>query len=338
MINPNEKFALLALPKGGLDDSITDLMLVNGLYLTQTLPLPIADHWQRWIGDLRTKDIREAGAYLLLARPSQSPDILDGDNQSLMQDVCRYWDALLIVETPYVGKSPTLLTGANVSGEIKILQLLDLRQPQRRTYNQRAILRRLQQSDFANATGVAAGLASITSGKDHVRLKRALFAFFSGIHDTRHDERLHQFCRCIDGIILSGRGSGRKDFKSRTALFMGAGNEDVADEIYQMRSAVEHLRPAESEAVGCANLKEKRTRVLVRDVQAEMIARHCLTKILTDDNLLQQFKDDSNIEQFWVESDCVRKCRWGDAMDFCGELAHVVDEKFVDDNDLGLPN
>ena len=338
VIADGEKFSLLVLPRMGLDDAITGLTLPGGLCLTRTLPLAIADHWQRWVGELRTKDIEGAGAYLLLSRHSQTPDVLDGDNQSLMQTVCQYWDAVMIVGTPFVSSCPKLLTGANVSGEIRIRQLSDLRIPVRRAYNQNAILRRLQSHDFDNAVVVSDNLSRIASGPGHVRLKRALSAFFTGIHDQRHDERLHQFCRCIDGIILSGKGSGRKDFNSRTALFIGSGHEVIADEIYQMRSAVEHLRPAESEAVACADLKAQRTRVLTRSVQAEMIARHCMRRILMTDNLLCQFKDDTYIGQFWTQSDSDRRSAWGDSIDFNNQLESAVDMQFVDNSDLGLPD
>jgi hypothetical protein len=36
--------------------------------------------------------------------------------------------------------------------------------------------------------------------------------------------RLYQYCRCIDGLILSEPGNGAKQFKSRTELFMDRAN------------------------------------------------------------------------------------------------------------------
>lgn len=336
MIEPNVKFSLLALPRVNLAGLDADLALSKGLQVTRTLPLPIEDHWQRWIGEIRTRQLQDAGCYLWVTGPTSTPEVLDADNQELMRRICGFLDALLVVETPHCAANPFLLTGANVSGEIRVRQLSDLPMPIRRAYNQKAILRALTQQDFESAAVVADALSRITAEQQHMRLKRAISAFLAGIHETRHDERLHQFCRCIDGIVLSGKGSGKKDFKSRTALFTGAGHEAVADEIYEMRSAVEHLRPAESEAVGCADLKAQRIRVIERAVQAEIIARHCLNRILLSADLLRRFESDDQIKQFWALSEDEQRKAWG-VLNFDGDLAQAVETQFVGNDDLGLP-
>ena len=333
MIESNEKFSLLSLPRVSLTSLDGDLVLSNGLRVMRTLPLSIEDHWQRWIGEIRVNELQDAGCYLLVTGQTSSPEILDADNQELMQRICGFLDALLIVETPYCAASPFLLTGANVSGEIRIRQVSNLHTPIRHRSAKR---RTLQQRDFEQAVIVAGSLTSIISSQIYMRLKRAISAFLAGIHDTRHDERLHQFCRCIDGIVLSGKGSGKKDFKSRTALFIGAVHEAVAEEIYEMRSAVEHLRPAESEAVGCANLKAQRMRVIERALQAEIIARHCLNRILLSADLLLRFENDEQIKQFWGMSEDDRRKAWG-ALSIDTDLAQVVEPRFVENDDLGLP-
>lgn len=336
MIESNEKFALLALPRVNLIESVSNLVLPNGIRVTRTLPLQLAEQWQQWIGEIRAKQLQDAGCYLLVTGQTSSPEILDADNQELMRRICGFLDALLIVETPCCAAQPFLLTGANVLGEIRIRQVSSLFMPIRRAYNQKAILRALNQQDFESAAVAADALSSIIAGQQHTRFKRAISAFLAGIRDTRHDERLHQFCRCIDGIVLSCKGSGKKDFKSRTALFIGSGHETVADEIYEMRSAVEHLRPAESEAVDCADLKAQRIRVIERSVQAEIIARHCLNRILLSADLLHRFEDDEQIKQFWVLPESERRKAWG-VLNFDEDLVQAVELQFVENDDLGLP-
>jgi hypothetical protein len=59
--------------------------------------------------------------------------------------------------------------------------------------------------------------------------------------DRAAEVRLHQFCRCIDGLILSEPGQGRNQFKSRTELFVGSRHHSLMGEIYAIRSDVEHL-------------------------------------------------------------------------------------------------
>lgn len=337
MVKLNEKFALIALPRANLADSVIDLLLPGGLRVERALPLQIEDNWQRWVGEIRTKQLQDAGCYLIVTRPTSSPEILDADNQELMQRVCRFLDALLIVNTPYCGAGPLLLTGANVSGETRMRQMSNLPMPIRRAYNQGAILQVLERQAFEQADVVADSLSNIVAKQGHMRLKRAISAFMAAIHETRHDERLHQFCRCIDGIVLSGKGTGKRDFKTRTALFVGTGHDAVTDEIYEMRSAVEHLRPAESEATGCSDLRAQRVRVIERAVHAELIARHCLNRILANSNLLQDFENDARIGQFWTEEECKRRAAWGQPLCFENELAGAVEAQHISDEDVGMP-
>ena len=54
-------------------------------------------------------------------------------------------------------------------------------------------------------------------------------------------DRLHQYSRCIDGLILPDAGKTKQQFRSRTELFIGSGHHDLMGEIYDVRSAVEHL-------------------------------------------------------------------------------------------------
>jgi|GEM_PF-2307218 len=335
MIELNEKFALLALPRANLINSVKDLVLSNGLQVTRTLPLKIGGNWERWIGEIRVKQLQEAGCYLLVTGPTSSPEILDGDNQELMRRINGFLNALLIVKTPCLAAKPILLTGANVLGEIRVRQMIDLHTPICQAYNQSAIERVLNQKDLESAAIMADALLRINAEPQATRLKRAIVAFLAGIHEPRPDERLHQFCRCIDGIVLSGKGSGKKDFKSRTALFIGSGHETVAEEIYEMRSAVEHLRPAETEAIDCSDLKAQRTRVLVRAVQTEIIARRCLNRILLCADLLRRFENDEQIRQFWKLPENERKQAWK-ALNFDEDLAQAVDPRLINNDDLGL--
>ena len=119
-------------------------------------------------------------------------------------------------------------------------------------------------------------------------------------------------------------------------MFIGSGHEAVTNEIYEMRSAIEHLRPAESEAVDCDDLKAQRMRVVERAVQAEIIARHCLSRILLCADLLRRFESDDQIKQFWEPPESERSKAWG-VLNFDEDLAQAVEPQFVENDDLGLP-
>ena len=54
-------------------------------------------------------------------------------------------------------------------------------------------------------------------------------------------DRIHQYCRCIDGLILLVIGKTKQQFKSRTELFLGHGHHELMGALYDIRSHVEHL-------------------------------------------------------------------------------------------------
>lgn len=334
-ITPGEKFALIALPKVRVAESVTQITLRPGMFVTRDLPFALAEQWQQWIGNIRSKELVEAGFYIVAKLRSSTPDVLDGENQQLMKCVCMFLDSLLLVETPVCVTSPFLLTGTATANGFNVRQLAGMARPVRHAFNQTAIPRELGEQDFCRAASIYDVLSGIVIGSTHIRFKRALSVFLTGVHEARFDERLHQFCRCIDGIVLSGKGSGKRDFKSRTSLFIGSGHEEVADEIYEMRSAVEHLRPAEGEAVNSANIRAQRMRVIERAIQTEIIARHCISQILLSSDLLQRFENDDQIKKFWELPESDRRKAWG-GLSFDADLAQAVDEQFVQENDLGL--
>ena len=275
MISAGEKFALIALPRANVAESVTTISLNSYLWVMRCLPFEVADHWQRWIGEIRTKDLQVTGLFLLAKDRSQTPQ-RDSDNDQLMRRICYLFDALLIAQTPACPVTPFLLAGANADGDVSIRRISDLQRPVWCAFKQLAILKQIDDQTLRIAAKLAAAITVINETADYVRFKRAISAFFVGIHQGRWDERLHQFCRCIDGIILSRQGKGEADFTARTVFFIGGGHSEVTRQMYRMRSAVEHLRPAETEASDKRTLREQRLCVIERALQAETIARHAL--------------------------------------------------------------
>lgn len=334
-IGAGEKFALIALPRAKLSDALDNLSIAEDLWIARTLPLSIADHWQRWIGEIRTKQLHDAGCYLVAKMRAVSPELLDVENQRLMHRLTFFMDGLLIAATPFCAAKPFMVTGANVDGEISIRQIADLQLPRHLAFNETSILAHLTETDMRDAHNIGEAIAMIASATDYSRLKRALSAFLTGVHEDRYDERLHQFCRCIDGVVLSRKGKGEADFASRTADFIGEGHKDVMSEMYRMRSAVEHLRPAESEAANALTLQDQRSRILHRALQAESIARHCMRQVLLQQDVRTCFANDDDLACFWALEDDERHLKWGTALNFEAHLSNLLDPRYVTDNDIG---
>lgn len=334
-IDKNDKFALITLPFPQIDGGITELSLGSDIWLTKHAPLNLTANWREWIGTIRNEQFQKANGFLIIKCPASQPSILDGENQTLMQQICYVLDGLLIVTTPYCQSPPFLITGANVDGTVSVRGIQELTQPVCKAFNQSSIMGKLNVCDFQQAKKLGDALESVNANPAHSRIKRALSAFFAGIRDTRSEERLHQFCRSIDGIIFSRKGQGKRDFRERACDFIDTKPDDIMDEIYEMRSAVEHLRPAESE-VQNTDLRRRRLRVLERSVQSEAIARFALQRVLLNNNLLRQFEDDQAIERFWTNPENTRRNEWGTPLNFNNELQSLLDQQFVDDADLGI--
>ena len=55
-------------------------------------------------------------------------------------------------------------------------------------------------------------------------------------------ERRHQYCRCIDGLIVPDIGKSRKQIKRRTEPFIGPRCQELMGETYDVRSDVDRTR------------------------------------------------------------------------------------------------
>jgi hypothetical protein len=77
------------------------------------------------------------------------------------------------------------------------------------------------------------------------RFTRVLFIFDNAVVMPSVHERLHQFCRCIEGLLLPKAGRTEKQFVSRTETFVGPSHHETMPALYQMRSKVEHMHDYE---------------------------------------------------------------------------------------------
>jgi len=101
----------------------------------------------------------------------------------------------------------------------------------------------LLESEIEQAASLAAALETVVAdtSRSHWRFFRALTLYVETRSIRDNMERLHQYCRCIEGLIMAEPGKALKQFKSRTELFIGPRHHDLMGEMYEVRSVVEHL-------------------------------------------------------------------------------------------------
>ena len=305
-----EKYAIVALPRLPLDwQNLSQTEeLSPGLGFALRLPFNLEQHWREWIGTIRAGQLAEAQLILVAKSPSDTPDILDEENQRLMGLVSRLYQGLQLAIPIWVDGDVVLLTGANRAGQVDVRQISSITRPSSTHHGEIGLIGN-------NALRTAAELVPILNefpeGK-YLRLCRVLNAYFSGIAENDWRERLHQFCRCIEGLILADPGQTTRQFKSRTELFIGPSLHDFMGNLYENRSAVEHM----NDPVFSATIEsERRKSFMEMTLISEEIARHCILNILLKPNLRLQYLDETTLAAFWSLKPSDRQNMWGAPLD-----------------------
>lgn len=266
------------------------------------------DHWREWIGSIRSEELANCNLFLLSKMQSSTPEVLDAENNTLVQRVWNFYTGLLLSSPFATVHRPVVLTGARRDGEIDIRQQQDLDSPipcQFRPYPSI----RADDIQLAAQIGMNLGVIATTPPAGGAwRLFRTLHVYVEARTVPDILDRLHQYSRCIDGLILPAAGETKRQFKSRTQLFIGPRHHDMMGEIYDVRSAVEHLH--ENRYLEGFD-RATRLDLLKKEAVAEYVARATLARILLDSSLWPHFANTTALGAFWALPD-VDRCRiWG---------------------------
>ena len=175
----------------------------------------------------------------------------------------------------------------------------------------------------------ALGTAPLTGG--HWRFFRTLSLYTEARTIADILDRIHQYCRCIDGLILPEAGKTKGQFKSRTELFIGPRHHDMMGEIYDVRSAVEHLH--ENRYLESFD-RQTRLDLLKKEAITEHMARSAIARIVGDSNLWPHFANTSSLREFWALEETKRRRIWGDPINQMDAIADF-DPKYIHDGHLG---
>ena len=330
-IADGEKYALIGL-EAKVDQAIPFRQLVPGLWVWTDQKFDVPAHWREWIGSIRADQIENCNLALLCKMPSQTPDILDDENQLLQRLAWGFYVGLLLSSTFTPSHEPIILTGARRDGEIDVRQESTLDIPSLNVFRhyppifpqeieQAATLGRCHET--LNTTPVPGGAW---------RIFRALSVYVAARTASQLLDRVHQYCRCIDGLILSEPGKGARQFKSRTELFIGAGHHDLMGELYAIRSDVEHLH--EHKFLEKFDRLE-RLDLVQKEAIVEHIARNALAHILGNANLWPHFGNDAALAPFWKLDPAARLALWGAAPIKPVDALMDFDPDYISDGALG---
>jgi hypothetical protein len=329
-IAEGEKYAFVGLSVN-VEQNVPQGLIAPRLWIVNGSQFQVPSHWKEWLGTIRAEEVEAANLFLLSKIKSERPDVLDGENKSLLHLVSLFYVGLLLASPFSTAHKPVVLTGSRRNGEVDVRQQGDFEIPipcQFRPYPALTV------EDIETGARVADKIRRI----EEAPLSGGRWRFFRVLHlyqetRTTHDilERLHQYSRCIDGLILPSVGETKRQFKGRTELFIGPRHHDLMGEIYDVRSAVEHLH--ENRYLEGFN-REIRLDLLKKEAIVQHIARTSISRIIENPALWPHFANTTSLGAFWSLTETERNKIWGEPIDPMAALADY-DPKYIHNDVLG---
>jgi len=235
--------------------------------------------------------------FLWALKPSQSPEILDQENEDLRREAYRLYLGLLVAVPFFSSGRLTSLTGANSDGVPRVRSLSTYQ----RTF---FTLGAPTPAVTIQRANLAARLAAALKQHDHIdghgRFVRALRTFREACESGNLDQRLHQFVRCMEGFVAPPfKQSGVQFAKRLKRLCAGRASRQLRD-LYTIRGGIEHLHGPYDRLPKGLSKRERRTRLLIRCFEAEALARYLILTYLRNPPLWPHFITRASIEAFWA--------------------------------------
>jgi hypothetical protein len=239
-IAQGEKYALIGLSiktAGNVEVNLRHL----GIQILTNLAFKVPDHWSAWLGSMRVEEIEMCNLFIVATSDTSPAGVLDGENQRLERIVWNFYLGLLLTCAVRPTHKPVRLTGSYENNLIDVQQQGDEDAPIGSIITGYPAL---GSDEIATAASLATGLTQLTDPQRTGwcwHLLRTLTVYVGACTTPDMMDRIHQYARCVEGLILPSKGNTESQFKSRTELFIGPYHHNLMGEIYRVRSAVEHL-------------------------------------------------------------------------------------------------
>jgi hypothetical protein len=329
-IEDGEKYGLVGL-KVKLEGHLPPGKISPNLWVLADTKFNVRPSWREWLGSIRVEEVEDCNLFLLSKLPSETPGVLDAESNAVQQRAWTFYVGLLLASTFAPAHRPVLLTGSRKGGEIDIRRQQDFDSPIPgviRPYPS-VVPDNIRTASHLGENLEILAMAPISGG--HWRLFRTLHIYTEARTAGEIVDRIHQYCRCIDGLILPAVGKTRQQFKSRTEIFIGPGHHELMGELYDVRSAVEHLH--ENRYLETFD-RSMRLDLVKKEAIVEHVARSALARVIGDDTLWSHFANTPALEKFWTLTSAERTKIWGDPIDPLTAIADF-DPQYIHDGLLG---
>lgn len=309
------KFALLAVSNVYTGLMPSTFQLSDGTWVMPSVPVSDVGTWNEWIGSIRMKRLQKANLVLLVEEASDNPGVLDAVHQHLGRDLSRLF-YMVHLRSGIECRSADLLCGSSEQGAPSIRQIGQLA-----TFYQSKGYRRMLITEewLEDAVALRGGLSE-AERVGCTRVIRGLNTLFRGLKEEGGQDRLHQFVRSLEALILPDIGETKKQFMHRCQTFARAGNDtrSLLKETFDMRSNTEHLHSWD-EAVRNYQPDQREDVCWRRTRQIEHLACDAYSRVLRHPELRNHFRSDDAIAAFWKLPDDQRRELWGKSVDITSE-------------------
>lgn len=330
MIRLNEKFAFAACAAEIAIDLPQTVLLSEEVQTTRKLPLEINERWTRWLGTARTDYLtRDSTLFLYTSLNSQTAGILDRENTELMGRVSNLFEALLLTGN-IATRAPILATGAHDNYGISLRQTRETAAP---LHSGGLHFDRVDERMLKEAFDLMSARRRFNTTARYDRIQRIFYIFVEAQREPNPHERLHQFCRTIEGLILPDAGKTQRQFASRTELFIGPHYHGLMRRLYEMRSRVEHMHDYEFRAD--LSERDRRIEVMRMAAFAGYLAKHCLRHFLLTPVLWPHYATAEALAAFWKLDVAERQLIWGEPINVT-DFDRIFNLSFLTDKALGL--
>jgi hypothetical protein len=260
------------------------------------------------MGENRANALLGANFTLFRKLPNSQPGNLDEEHKQLKQQVVEIF-ALLQLSGPVVCQSASLLLGrAEPYGVVvsQVGRVTDFHL----TGEEPSIP--VTQERLEEAVAARRVREAMPPEPSFGRFKRGSRILVEGLAEWGGAERLHQFVRALEALMIPPIYKTRKYFVRRAKMFTSAqlGTGYILGQIYDMRSDVEHVHEL-SKSIQFLPPAHREAVALSRTRQVQALACFAYRLIYSNAALRQHYESDDSIRAFWDQEEAAIRQSFG---------------------------